>query len=47
MWVFWIIPHKYIYDSVDDMIQNYKIDEGKLPIDNGESYLTKHFVKIT
>ena len=45
MWVFWTIPHKYIYDSVDDVIVKLqKIDEGKLPIDSERwKLLNKHF----
>jgi hypothetical protein len=45
MWVFWTIPHKYIYDSVESVIEKLqKIDQGKLPIDSERwKLLNKHF----
>jgi hypothetical protein len=35
MWVFWTMPHKYIYNSVEEVIEKLqKIDQGKIPIDS-------------
>lgn len=35
MWVFWTIPHKYVYDSVEDVMTKLEeIDSGNIPIDS-------------
>ena len=35
MWVFWTIPHKYVYESVDAVVDMLKdIDGGTIPIDS-------------
>ena len=35
MWVFWTMSHKYIYNSVEEVIEKLqKIDQGKIPIDS-------------
>ena len=42
IWVFWTIPHKYIYSSVEDCIQRIKdIDSGAHPIDSERWKLLK------
>ena len=34
-WIFWTIPHKYIYSSVEEMLNVIRdIDSGKHPIDS-------------
>ena len=41
-WVFWTIPHKYIYSSVEEMLQRIAdINSGKHPIDNDRWKLLK------
>lgn len=41
-WVFWTIPHKYIYSSVEEMLRKIDdIDTGKHPIDNERWKLLK------
>lgn len=41
-WVFWTIPHKYIYSSVEEMLKKIEdIDTGKHPIDNDRWKLLK------
>ena len=35
MWVFWTMSHKYIYNSVEEVVEKLqKIDQGKIPIDS-------------
>ena len=35
MWVFWTIPHKYVYESIDDVVDMLRdIDAGLIPIDS-------------
>ena len=35
MWVFWTIPHKYVYESIDEVVDMLKdIDRGVIPIDS-------------
>lgn len=35
LWILGMIPHKYIYDSVDDIIEMiFNINSGKVPIDS-------------
>lgn len=45
MWVFWTIPHKYIYDSVEEVVEKLQnIDQGKIPIDSERwKLLNKNF----
>jgi hypothetical protein len=41
-WVFWTIPHKYIYSSVEEVLQRIDdIDTGKHPLDNDRWKLLK------
>lgn len=41
-WIFWTIPHKYIYSSVEEMMSRIDdIDSGKHPIDNDRWKLLK------
>ena len=35
LWVYSLVPHKYMYDSLDEVINTIKgIDKGKIPIDS-------------
>lgn len=41
-WIFWTIPHKYIYSSIDDVLQTIEdIDSGKHPLDSDRWKLLK------
>lgn len=41
-WIFWTIPHKYIYSSVEEMLQVIdEINSGKHPLDNDRWKLLK------
>ena len=41
-WIFWTIPHKYIYSSVEDALKRIEeIDNGSHPIDNERWKLLK------
>ena len=45
-WIFWTIPHKYIYSSVEEMLQRIQdIDSGKHPIDNDRWKLLREFYR--
>ena len=42
LWLFGMFPHKYIYDSVEDIIRTIKkIDSGNIPIDSDRWKLLK------
>jgi hypothetical protein len=42
LWLLGMFPHKYIYDSVDDILEMLiKIDEGKKEIDSDRWRLLK------
>ena len=42
MWVFWTMPHKYIYNSIEEVVDIIKdIDSGKKRLDSGRWKLLK------